>query len=116
MEGSFGEVLRVRRRAANLSQREFAERLGVDFSYISKLENDRLPPPAADTVVAICRILGCPAEELLALTGKFPSEVQGAVGRNPRAQQFLMRAQRMGLTDDEWERMVAALGELREEV
>ncbi|MDP9350109.1 MAG: helix-turn-helix domain-containing protein [Chloroflexota bacterium] len=113
MEDSFGEVLRAKRRAANLSQRELAAQLGMDFSYISKLENGRLPPPSADTVVAISRILSCQPEELLALAGKLPSEVQGGVGRHPRAQEFLLNAQRMGLSDEEWGRMVAVLRELR---
>ena len=39
---------------------------GLDFSYISKLENGRIPPPAADTVVSLCRILKIEPQELLA--------------------------------------------------
>jgi len=40
-------------RKAAISQRDLAA-AGLDFSYISKLENDRIPSSAADTVVAIC--------------------------------------------------------------
>ena len=112
---SFGTALREYRRAAGLSQRDLAERTGLDFSYISKLENGRLPPPAADTVVAICGVLGVPSEELLALTGKIPSEVQQTVSTNQAAQRFLLEAHRMGLTDDEWRRMAASLRRLRGE-
>jgi transcriptional regulator with XRE-family HTH domain len=106
VDTTFGETLRERRRAAGLSQRELAERTGLDFSYISKVENGRLPPPAADTVVAICRVLGAPPEELLALAGKLPSDVQARVGTSPVAQRFLSEADRLALTDEEWERMV----------
>ncbi len=111
--GSFGTVLRHWRRAAGLSQRDLAERTGVDFSYISKVENGRLPPPAADTVVAMSRILGVPAEELLALTGKIPSGVQQSVSSSRAAQRFLLEAQQMGLTDDDWRRLELSLRHLR---
>ncbi len=56
-------------------ERELAVRTGLDFSYISKVENSRLPPPAADTIVSICNVLGVSPEELLALTGKTPNVV-----------------------------------------
>jgi HTH-type transcriptional regulator, competence development regulator len=112
---SFGATLRALRREAGLSQRELAERTNLDFSYISKVENERLPPPAADTVVAICRVLGAPSEELLALTGKIPSEVQQTISRKRAAQRFLLEAHEMGLTDEEWSRMEASLRQLRSE-
>lgn len=114
MEQSFGSALRVWRRASGLSQREVAERIGLDFSYISKVENDRLPPPSADTVVKISRVLQVPVEDMLALTGKLPSRVQRAVSSSKVAQRFLLEAQEMELTDHEWEEMVQSLRDLRE--
>lgn len=114
MARSFGEVLRERRRAAGLTQRQLAERAGLDFSYISKIENDRLPPPAADTVVKLCRFLGIPSEELLALTGKIPSQVQQSVSTSAAAQEFLQEARRMKLSETEWRRMATVMRGLRE--
>lgn len=112
---SFGASLRELRRAAGISQRELASRVDVDFSYISKLENDRLPPPSADTVVRICEALGVPPERLLSLTGKIPSDVQQTVSASPAAQGFLREAQRFGLTEDEWSRLSRHLHQLRDE-
>jgi len=109
----FGPALRDRRRAAGLSQRELAARIGLDFSYISKVENGRMPPPAADTIVAICRVLGIAPEALLALTRKIPSAVHQTVSSSPAAQQFLREAQEMALTDQEWMRLVRTLRGLR---
>lgn len=109
----FGSALRELRRRAGLSQRQLAERTHLDFSYISKLENGRLSPPAADTVVALCRELGASADELLTLTGKLPSEIQQAVATNRGAQRFLQEAGRMSLTDDEWDQMATTLRKLR---
>ena len=114
MEESFGAPLRRYRRAADMSQRELAERIGIDFSYLSKLENDRISPPAADTIVAICRVLKVDPEVLLALTGKIPSDVQQTVGTSIGAQEFLREAQQLGgLTNEEWKVMVKSLHTLR---
>jgi len=110
---TFGLTLRDLRRRAGLSQRELAERTGLDFSYISKVENGRLPPPAADTVVSICRVLEVPIEDLLALTGKIPSEVQQTLSTNKGAQRFMREAHHLGLTEEEWGRMSETLRRLR---
>jgi transcriptional regulator with XRE-family HTH domain len=109
----FGAALRQRRLAAGLTQRTLAEQAGIDFSYISKLENGRLPPPAADTIVTICRVLRIPAEEFLALTRKIPSTVQAMVSGSPSAQRFLLEADQLALTDAEWSDLVRSLHRLR---
>lgn len=113
MENSFGNVLRERRREAGITQRELAQRTGLDFSYISKMENGRLPPPAADTVVLICQALEIAPDELLALTGKIPSSVRQGISTNQNAQTFLREAQELGLSDNEWKRMIHSLRGLR---
>jgi transcriptional regulator with XRE-family HTH domain len=113
MEHTFGQALREARRTQGMSQRELASQVGVDFSYISKIENDRLPPPAADTIVRICDALDVPVEELLALKGKIPSDLEDAIGSSPAALKFVSRAQAMDLTEAEWEALVHALRRLR---
>ena len=110
---TFGQKLRAVRRGAKVTQRELAKAVKVDFSYISKLENDRLPPPAADTIQAICYELEVDPNELLALTGKLPSDVQKTVGKSSAAQRFLREAQQLSLSDDEWEEMLKSLHQIR---
>ena len=110
---SFGDVLRERRRAAGISQRELANRIGVDFSYISKLENDRLPPPSSDTAARIAAELKCPLEELLSAAKKLPSGVEGAIAGAPAALRFLQRAVNLDLSSGEWEQMLSRLDDLR---
>lgn len=112
---AFGTSLRAVRRAAGQSQRELAARTGLDFSYISKVENGRVPPPAADTVVEICRALAVEPDDLLALTRKIPSTVQRTVSSSPAAQQFLREAQQLALTDQEWRQLLLALRRLRDD-
>lgn len=110
-EQTFGNALRAARRAAGITQRELAERAQLDFSYISKLENDRIPPPAADTVVTLCAILDTPPEALLALSRKLPSEVQQLLSSSPAAQEFLREAAQRGLSDADWKRLARLLSD-----
>ncbi len=113
MDTEFGVALRGRRRAAGLSQRALAERTNLDMTYISKIENGRVPPPAADTIVALAHALDSPPADLLALTGKIPSAVRRMVSVSRSAQEFLYTADQMALTDQEWARLTQALGQLR---
>jgi transcriptional regulator with XRE-family HTH domain len=110
---SFGELLREQRRAAGISQRQLAKRIGVDFSYISKLENDRLPPPSSATAAKIAVELGCAPEGLLSAAKKFPAGVEGAIASEPSALRFLQRAVNLDLSSVEWDDMLARLDEMR---
>lgn len=108
----FGTVLRERRRSAGLSQRQLAERAGVDFSYISKLENGRLPAPAAETVGRLAEVLLCPVEDLLSAAKKMPANLDESVGQ-PAALRFLREASRLRLSPEEWEHLLGELHGLR---
>lgn len=111
---SFGALLRERRRAAGISQRDLAAKAELDFSYISKLENDRVPAPAADTTVTLCRILGTAPEDLLAASGKLPQDTHEAVSTSPAAQEFLSSATKMRLSEEEWKQIASSLHRLRD--
>ena len=113
MAQKFGQVLRERRRSRNVTQRELAQKVGVDFSYISKVENDRLPPPSADTIVKICNALSVPPAELLSMTGKMPSQVKHMLSGSPAALQFMQQAHDLALTEVEWKKLTDGLKRLR---
>ena len=115
MTRTFGQYLRGLRRSREVSQRELAERVGVDFSYISKVENGRVPPPSGDTIARICEVLSVPSDELLAMTGKMPTQIRRMVSASTAAQQFMRQAHAMDLTDEEWERLTQGLKGLRSE-
>ena len=109
----FGERLKELRRGAGFTQRQLATAAGLDFSYISKLENGHNPPPAADTIVRLCTVMNVTPEPLLALTGKIPSDVHESVGLNEAAQQFLRETHALRLTDGEWRHLSRAARRLR---
>ena len=112
---TLGQALRQCRRAADLTQRALADRVGVDVSYISKLENDRMPPPAADTIVKLARALKAAPDDLLTIAGKVPSAVHRMLGSKPAALRFFRQAADLGVTDEEWERLTQVLTQLRQE-
>jgi transcriptional regulator with XRE-family HTH domain len=114
MKQIFGHALRELRRSKGVSQRQLAEKVGVNFSYISKVENDRLPPPAADTIVKICEVLEVQPDTLLALTGKIPTEIKEVISSSPAAMQFIRNAQSLDLTDQEWKELSRQLKRLRD--
>ena len=113
MEQTFGKKLQALRRTKGISQRELAERVGVDFSYISKVENDRLPPPAAETIEKICSELDVPTEELMGLTNKLPTDLRQMLVENQGARDFMRQAQEMGLSESEWQKIASRLKRLR---
>lgn len=66
MAQHFADHLKDARRRSGLTQKELAERVGVDTSYISKLERGVYPPPNRNVVIAIAAALGMTAKpELL---------------------------------------------------
>ncbi len=113
MGKTFGAVLKDLRRNSNVSQRALAEAIGVDFSYISKLENDRMPPPAADTIVRICACLRVPSGGLLTLSKKLPTDIHETVVGSVSALDFLRKAREMNLTESEWGLLQQGLKRLR---
>jgi transcriptional regulator with XRE-family HTH domain len=114
MSTSFAEILREKRRLSGISQRRLADSVGVDFSYISKLENGRVPPPAADTIARIAKCIGCASEELLAAAEKLPDGVGSILSGNPAAVRFLQEASSLSLNETEWESMRGKLKRLRD--
>ena len=97
---SFGQTIRQLRRAQRLTQRELAENvqalgLKADFTYISKIENDRLDVPPSEALIrGLAQILEADAEGLLQLAGKFDQKaLQEVVAEMPEAGILLRRLQ-----------------------
>ncbi len=75
MDQSFGKSIRAARRNKGYSQRDLAARVEVDYTYLSKLENDRADyPPKEDVIRAIAHHLELDAEELSYLAGRITAE------------------------------------------
>src|SRR5437588_5353239 len=79
---TFGQRIKRRRRECGLTQRQVADKLDIDFTYLSKLENDRGEPPGEKTVRALADALQEDEEELLALAGKVPEGLRDRAQRD----------------------------------
>ena len=72
---SFNIRLRELRKQAGLSQRELSDKIGVNFTYLSKIESGALPPPSEQVIHRLAKALNADKDELLTLAGKIPSDV-----------------------------------------
>ncbi len=83
VELSFGERIQQLRRDRKLTQRMVAEKLHIDFTYLSKLENGRGESPGEATVRGLAKLFGVDVEELLALAGRIPAELRERAQEDP---------------------------------
>jgi len=88
---SFGDYLRELRKAKGLSQKELADRVKIDFTYLSKIETGSAAPPAEDTIRSLADVLRADADKLIFLAGKVPKEL-GEVVTGSKAIPTLLRA------------------------
>lgn len=73
MKQTFDQVIRQARKNKGYTQRQVAKILRVDFTYLSKLENDRADYPAKEEVIrSLARKLDRDEEELIFLAGRTP--------------------------------------------
>jgi transcriptional regulator with XRE-family HTH domain len=94
---SFGKFLRERRmtRAAAsraFSIRQLARRVGIEPSYLSKIERGEEPPPGEETIHRIAKELGEDPDAFLALAGKVSSDLVKIIRERPTLVGELLRS------------------------
>jgi transcriptional regulator with XRE-family HTH domain len=92
----FGDYLRERREQlrqgdSQFSLRRVAARVGVEPSYLSKVERGEQPPPSEQTIVALSQALNEDPDVLLALAGKVSTDLQGIIRKRPKLFAQLLR-------------------------
>lgn len=81
-----GKRIREIRKARNLTQRQLAEKVGINFTYLSRVENDRLDDdqtPREDTLQKIADALETDADELLLLARRIPDAFRDRILSKP---------------------------------
>jgi len=92
----FGEHVRqcrelLRAHDRSFSVRQVAARIGVEPSYLSKVERGEQPPPSEDKIRALARELEQDPDALLALAGKVSADLQEVIRRRPALFAALIR-------------------------
>ena len=103
----FGQRVRQLRRAKGLTLRDLAPRVGVGFTYLSKVENGRLDfggYPSEELIVRIAEALDADADELLLLAEKIPEAIRLRVIQRPDAFRKLA-----GLDDEALDLVISAI-------
>jgi transcriptional regulator with XRE-family HTH domain len=92
----FGSFIRKTRESLQESDRRYslrqtALRVGIEPSYLSKIERSELPPPGEDCIGRLAEDLGLDADVLLAMAGKVSSDLLEVIRKRPELFSQLIR-------------------------
>lgn len=85
-EMTFGSRIRELRQAKKLTLRDVAKKVRVTFTYLSKIENQKLSFgefPSDELIVKLARALDADPDELLILAEKIPDAIRKRVLQRP---------------------------------
>jgi transcriptional regulator with XRE-family HTH domain len=108
---TFGGRIRQLRKDHRLTLRELAAQVGIDFTYLSKIENDQGAPPAEATIRRLAEALGADEDELTLLADKLPEEFAQDLLNRPELQVAELYRSIAGrrYTDEEWREIMQLL-------
>lgn len=92
----FGQYIRAQRCSAESkwgerSLRRFAEEVGLEPSYLSKIERGIEAPPSEATILRIAEALDEDPDVLLALAGKVSADLRAIICKRPKLFSTLLR-------------------------
>ncbi len=85
---TFAQYIRSRRESLRkddpkYSVRQVAKRMGIQPSYLSKVERGEVAPPSEETTRKLARELEVDSDVLLAMAGKVSSDLQDVIRKRP---------------------------------
>ena len=83
--GNYARQIREQRRKVNrrYSVRQTAQRIGVEPTYLGKVERGQVAPPPEETICRLAADLGEDADLLLALAGKVANDIREIITQRP---------------------------------
>ncbi len=113
----FGQVIRELRikHKDYSSLREFARKVGLSPAYLSRIENQKEPPPSEIVVERLAEALGADKYELFGYAGKVPTEFLETFKKNPKGvASFMRRVQEIGLeSDSDWKDIESTISKMK---
>jgi transcriptional regulator with XRE-family HTH domain len=88
MTQTFGQRIKELRKAKGLGQRAVAAEVGINFTYLSKIENDKVDFaafPSEETIRKLGKVLDADVDELLLMAEKIPDHIRRRVLEKPEA-------------------------------
>ena len=73
-EESVGSTLRRLRLSAKLGIKSVGPRVGVSYSYLSKIENGK-KLPSVGLITELCKLYGADPDDIIAKTGALPHDI-----------------------------------------
>ena len=85
----FGEFVRSHRESRreedpSFSLRKVAGQVGVQPSYLSKVERGEVAPPSEATIIRLAEVLDLDPDALLALAGKVSTDLKNVIQQRPQ--------------------------------
>ena len=107
MAMTFGRKIRELRKAKGLGQRSVAAAVGINFTYLSKIENDKVDFaafPSEETIRKLAKVLDADVDQLLLMAEKIPDQIRRRVLERPDAFRLIAK-----LDDTSLDRLVEAI-------
>jgi len=89
---SFGSYFKELRGDKGLSIKKMGSLLDINYSYISKIENDHIIP-SEDFISKIVDLFNCDKEEMMLRAGKIPEDILNIIKNNPKEAAEYLRKQ-----------------------
>lgn len=96
----FGKMLKDLRRSKRMTQRKLAEEVGINFTYISKIENGA-EPPSEEVILRIAEVLDADSEKMMLAAKKVPQEMRKTIEEEELAAAFLRSIPNLTIKDRE---------------
>jgi transcriptional regulator with XRE-family HTH domain len=118
---AFGNLLRALREARKVtdpsfSLRQFADKVGISATFLSKVERGEFDPPAADRIIKMAKLLGTDPDDLLAVAGRVDPALGDIIRKRPKAlAEFLRTAHEHNLSADQIAALTRTIREGKQE-
>jgi len=86
----FGKTLKQLRTKRGVSIKKLAPEIGLNYTYISKLENSKVMP-SPKVINKLSRYFNYSTDELMLMAGKIPSDIQEILKNNPKEALNILR-------------------------
>ncbi|MGM1023189.1 MAG: helix-turn-helix domain-containing protein [Bacillota bacterium] len=75
----FGTYIKHLRKSLELRQSDVAAEAGIEASYLSKIEKDRVAPPSEDVLMKLAAALSHDENEIIYRAGKIPPDIRDLI-------------------------------------